>query len=64
MKLVSHFPCHRLRGVLLPSNVLVREEADSSLVVGFMDPVAVMQMTSNTEVGRVEIGRASCRERV
>ena len=40
-------------GLLLPCNVVVREEADGSLVVGFMDPVAVMQMTSNPEVGRV-----------
>ena len=40
-------------GLLLPCNVVVREEADGCLVVGFMDPVAVMQMTSNPEVGRV-----------
>ena len=40
-------------GLLLPCNVVVREEADGSLVVGFMDPVAVMRMTSNPEVGRV-----------
>lgn len=40
-------------GLLLPCNVVVREEADGRLVVGFMDPVAVMQMTSNPEVGAV-----------
>ena len=40
-------------GLLLPCNVVVREEADGRLVVGFMDPVAVMEMTSNPEVGRV-----------
>ena len=40
-------------GLLLPCNVVVREEADGRLVVGFMDPVAVMQMTSNQEVGKV-----------
>ncbi len=40
-------------GLLLPCNVVVREEADGRLAVGFMDPVAVMQMTSNPEVGRV-----------
>lgn len=40
-------------GLLLPCNVVVREEVDGSLVVGFMDQVAVMEMTSNLEVGRV-----------
>ena len=40
-------------GLLLPCNVVLREEVDGSLVVGFMDPVAAMQMTSNPEVGRV-----------
>jgi len=40
-------------GLLLPCNVVVREETDGRLVVGFMDPVAVMQMTSNAEVGMV-----------
>ena len=40
-------------GLLLPCNVVVREDADGRLVVGFMDPVAVMQMTRNPEVARV-----------
>ena len=40
-------------GLLLSRNVVVREVADGRLVVGFMDPVAAMQMTSNPEVGRV-----------
>ena len=40
-------------GLLLPCNVVVREEADGGLVVAFMDPVAVMQMTSNPEVAAV-----------
>ena len=40
-------------GLLLPCNVVVREDADGRLVVGFMDPVAVMQLTGNPEIGRV-----------
>jgi uncharacterized protein (DUF302 family) len=40
-------------GLLLPCNVDVREEPDGRLIVGFMDPVAVLQMTSNAEVARV-----------
>ena len=40
-------------GLLLPCNVVVREEEDGGLVVGFMDPVAVLQMTNDLEVGRV-----------
>jgi uncharacterized protein (DUF302 family) len=40
-------------GLLLPCNVVVREEADGGLVVGFMDPVAVMQMTSNAVIAAV-----------
>jgi uncharacterized protein (DUF302 family) len=40
-------------GLLLPCNVVVRKEADGRLVVAFMDPVAVLQMTTNPEVARV-----------
>lgn len=40
-------------GLLLPCNLVVREESDGQLVVAFMDPVAVMQMTSNPEVASV-----------
>ena len=40
-------------GVLLPCNVVVRQEADGQMVVDFMDPVAVLQMTSNAEVAKV-----------
>jgi uncharacterized protein (DUF302 family) len=40
-------------GLLLPCNVVVREEVGGALVVGFMDPVAVLQLTGNPDVGRV-----------
>jgi len=40
-------------GLLLPCNVVVREEVDGRLVVGFMDPLAVLQMTSEPEVTTV-----------
>lgn len=40
-------------GLLLPCNVVVREEADGRLVVGFMDPMAVLQMTGHPEVAKV-----------
>jgi uncharacterized protein (DUF302 family) len=40
-------------GLLLPCNVVVREDDAKRLVVGFMDPQAVMQMTSNPEVAQV-----------
>jgi len=40
-------------GLLLPCNVIVREQADGSQTVGFMDPVAVMQMTDDPEVAQV-----------
>ena len=40
-------------GLLLPCNVVVREAADGRLLVGFMDPLAVMQMTGNAEVAKV-----------
>jgi uncharacterized protein (DUF302 family) len=40
-------------GLLLPCNVVVREQADHSVVVAFMDPVAVMQLTNNPDVAEV-----------
>lgn len=37
-------------GLLLPCNVIVREEENGAVTVGFMDPQAVLQLTDNAEV--------------
>ena len=42
-------------GLLLPCNVVVREDAEGRIVVGFMDPIAVLKRTDNpgiTEIAR------------
>ncbi len=40
-------------GLLLPCNVIVRQDASTNITVGFMDPVVVMQFTSDPEVTKV-----------
>lgn len=40
-------------GLLLPCNVAVRQNAGGTVTVGFIDPIAMLQMTDNPEVAAV-----------
>ena len=40
-------------GLLLPCNVVVREEDNGSMTVAFMDPMAVLDLTQNDKVHEI-----------
>jgi uncharacterized protein (DUF302 family) len=40
-------------GLLLPCNVVVRQDAGGDVIVGFIDPMAMLQLTDNPEVTAV-----------
>jgi uncharacterized protein (DUF302 family) len=40
-------------GLLLPCNVVVRQDGGGEVTVGFIDPRAMLQMTDNPEVTQV-----------
>ena len=40
-------------GLLLPCNVVVREQSNGKINVGFMDPIAVLKLTENPGIAEV-----------
>ena len=40
-------------GLLLPCNVVVREDAAGKVIVGFMDPIAVLKLTDNPDIAEI-----------
>ena len=40
-------------GLLLPCNVVVREDAAGKIIIGFIDPIAVLKLTDNPGVTEI-----------
>ncbi len=51
-------------GLLLPCNVVVREDEDGSIVVGFMDPAAVLGLVGREELASLGVEVRGKLERV
>ena len=51
-------------GLLLPCNVIVRQEADGSVIVGFMDPVSVLGLVDKPGIEKLANEVRSRLERV
>lgn len=51
-------------GLLLPCNVVIRQEVDGSVTVAFMDPVAVLQLVEGPKIAEMAIDVRQRLERV
>ncbi|MEW8204478.1 MAG: DUF302 domain-containing protein [Candidatus Thiodiazotropha endolucinida] len=51
-------------GLLLPCNVVIRQEKDGGITVAFMDPVAVLQLVEGEKIADLARDVKSCLERV